>query len=99
MKPTLCLLLTDSTLFLVGCTTVKEHSSPVELRPAANSKSGTGSARTSMWAGSTPGRPTGGRTREDILFATEETTRGDHTVTLEFTSTARRAWRDSASSG
>lgn len=90
MKPTLCLLLAPvlASLFLVGCTTVKEHSSPVELRPAANSEVRDWQ-RTDFHVGGldTWVAPQAVVTREDILFATEETTpRGDHTVTLEFTS-------------
>ena len=90
MKPTLCLLLAPvlASLSLAGCMTVKEHSSPVELRPAANSQVKDWE-RTDFHVGGldTWIAPQAVVTRDDILFATEETTPGgDHTVTLEFTS-------------
>ena len=61
---------------------------PVELRPAANSKVEDWQ-RTDFHVGGldTWISPQAAITRDDILFASEETTAGgDHTVTLEFTS-------------
>ena len=90
MKPTLCLLFTQvfATLLFVGCTTANEHSSPVELRPAANA-SVKDWQRMDFHVGGldTWISPKAAVVRDDILFATEETNRhGEHTVTLEFTS-------------
>ena len=90
MKSTLCLLFSQVFAILVftGCMTAKEHSSPVELRPAANSSTNDWQRMDFHVGGlDTWVAPDAVVTRDDILFATEEKNAyGEHTVTLEFTS-------------
>ena len=90
MKPRTCLLFTQAlaTLLVMGCTTVKEYTSPVEVRAAANS-SFKDWERLDFYVGglNTWVAPKAAVTRNDILFATEDTNAfGEQTVTLQFTS-------------
>ena len=85
-----------SVLLLTGCTTVKEHSSPVELRPASNSAFQDWQ-RTDFHVGGldTWVAPEATLTREQILFASQATNpAGDHTVTLEFTDQGANAMNE-----
>ena len=72
---------------LGGCTTVKEHSAPVELRPAANAAFKNWE-RTDYHVGGldTWVAPKATIVSDEITAASRETNAfGDHTVTLEFT--------------